>query len=471
MINNRANISVGGILLFLTMSIVFFTACQTENTTLGSDIINQDALLETVFTDTLSIEATIEKRPPIDLLQAQVQGTFLFGKLDDPVFGKSRASIYTQISPGVNNLTFDSLPVLDSIILSIAYPSSSIIYGDNDADQELKVYEIDVLDPVNRQDSYTTATQYDLKGEIGSKTFRFPNDGESTEVLNIRLDNDFGAKLINKSLQPEDSVYFSIARFLEFFNGIALIPSENNSAISFFNLKSASTKLTIYYKAIYQPNPSEEVYKYGGRSKTFDLRDFTVGQTNTLGTSVNFFEHDYAGSPIEPILNNAEPLSDTGYLQGMAGVQMRLKLPTLHNLGNIIVNSAFLEVISPVSEADSIFVPAPSMEIRLDPLDVANNQINNLNYVDYARPAFGVIELDSTTNEEIRKYQMLVPFSIQRLSSEESGNRDIIIRIPENGVNNVTLTSQFLNPFRLIVAGPEHPNYKMRLRLYYTKVD
>ena len=195
----------------------------------------------------------------MDLLQTQSSGFFLFGDLNDPIFGESRAEIYTQISPGINNLQFDSLPALDSIVLTLAFPSSTqFFYGDNDQDQLIEVFEVDIPNPVERQTSYTTDIRYDLKQKLGEATFRFPEDGFSETRLNIRLDNDFGTQLIEKSQRANDTTFSNIANFLDYFNGIALIPGADNSSVSFFDLKSSVSEMVIYYCLLYtSPSPRD----------------------------------------------------------------------------------------------------------------------------------------------------------------------------------------------------------------------
>lgn len=460
--------------LFSMLGLLLLSACQNDEPMIGNDVINQEDLIATIFTDTLTLEASIEERPAIDLTQPQALGTFLFGRLDDPTFGKSVANIYTQITPGINDLKFDSLPSLDSVILTLAFPTTRFVYGDNEPDQELNVYEVEIPSPVNQQESYSTSDSYPLKRRLGGITFRFPDSSDSlapiTE-LRIPLNNDFGTRLIEESQNGNDT-YLNVSTFLDYLNGIALIPGDNNSSIGFFDLKGSVSNLTIYYKALYPENVSsdEPSYIYGNRSRTFDLRDFVVGGGTTVATSVNEFKHDYSGSVVENVLNNGD-VSDLAYLQGMAGIQMRVKIPYLQNLGNIILNSASLEITGLINEEDSLFGISPRIEVRLDPLDVANTDIARLSYLDYVSPTFGATETDSMTNELVNRYSMPVPFSIQRLLTEEAGSRDMIIRVPEDGANYITGGAQFVNPYRAILAGPEHPNYPMKLNLYYTQIE
>lgn len=459
---------------FSFLTLLCLTACQNEEPTIGNDVINQGALINTSFTDTLTLEVSIEERAPLELLQTQSSGFFLFGNLNDPTFGESKAEIYTQLSPGINNLQFDSLPSLDSIVLTLAFPSATqFFYGNNDDEQVMEVFEIDVPNPIERQSAYTTDIGYDLKQKLGEASFRFPEDASSETRLNIRLDNDFGTQLIEKSQRANDTTYNNIANFLDYFNGIALIPGTDNSSIGFFDLKSSISQMVIYYKALYPVTTSidgELEYAYGERSRSFELRDFVIGNVSTVATSVNRFSHDYTGTPVSDALSN-ETASEIAYLQGMEGIQMRVRIPHLQNLGNIIVNGATLEVIGLEEEADSFFRMAPSLELRLDPQDVAENDIFNFTYLDYLRATSGVVETDSITDETIRKYELPVPFSIQRMLTEAPGERDMIIRIPESGRNYITGTSQFVNPYRALVGGPEHPNYPMKLKLYYTEVQ
>lgn len=461
-------------LLFSVLSLLFLTACENDEPTIGNEVINQEGLINTTFTDSLTLTAEVEHRAPLALGQAQVSGVFLFGKTNEPNFGESIANIYTQISPGINNLQFDSLPSLDSVVLTVSFPNTDFVYGDNSTDQEINVFEINIPNPIDRLSEYTSDISYALNQQIGQTHFRFPEEGDSLVTrLNIRLDNDFGTRIIEQSQKANDSTFYNIPNFLDYLNGIALIPGENNSSIGYFDMKSALTRMTIYYKALYPQNLSADdlEYVYGSRTRVFELRNFVIGGTSTIATSVNEFQHDYAGSVVGDLLNSGGESIEDGYLQGMAGTQMRVKIPHLHNLGNIVIHSAVLEVTAIEEEEDSFYPLAPSIEMRLDPIDVPNSDIARLTYLDYASPAFGVSETDSISDQMIRRYELPIPFSIQRLLSEEPNNRDIILRIPEDGTNNITGSTLFLNPYQVKLAGPNHPDFPMKLKLYYTEVQ
>ncbi len=106
----------------------------------------------------------------------------LLGSSFDPVFGKCAASFYAQLRLSVNNVNFGTNPVLDSIVLSLPYAT---IYGDTNAQQTVKVYEI--AEDIYKDSIYYSNRDFLTTGvPIASMTFT-PNIRDSVTVGNDKL--------------------------------------------------------------------------------------------------------------------------------------------------------------------------------------------------------------------------------------------------------------------------------------------
>ncbi|MFM2266113.1 MAG: hypothetical protein RLZ77_1533 [Bacteroidota bacterium] len=156
--------------LFLALCITFFTtSCDSTFNELGSDIVGETSyefgtpVSYKVRAYTKGLGAMDSKNLPVNPL----------GIYDNPVFGKTKAHFATQVQLAVLNPTFNAAlePEIDSVYLTIPYFSTKTstdaagvgtykldsIYGPNETDFDLKVYEsgyyIRDLDPVNATQS------------------------------------------------------------------------------------------------------------------------------------------------------------------------------------------------------------------------------------------------------------------------------------------------------------------------------
>jgi hypothetical protein len=155
---------------FLALCITFFTtSCDSTFNELGSDIVGETSyefgtpVSYKVRAYTKGLGAMDSKNLPVNPL----------GIYDNPVFGKTKAHFATQVQLAVLNPTFNAVlePEIDSVYLTIPYFSTKTstdaagvgtykldsIYGPNETDFDLKVYEsgyyIRDLDPVNATQS------------------------------------------------------------------------------------------------------------------------------------------------------------------------------------------------------------------------------------------------------------------------------------------------------------------------------
>ncbi len=462
----RINLSLWALILLFAVS-----ACN-DSENIGSSILNQDDLLYATFTDTLTVKAKVLRTGPLDLATPQADNTFVLGKVDDPVFGESTASMCMQfaLGTGVNNLSFDSLPELDSIVLSLAI-KPGIVYGDANKDvlQSFKIYEL--LDSLASEDAMDVAIQYQTDYDcnygdlLGESSLSFNRDSimvnDSTNAypstMSMRLEDELGQRFLDASAKTIEIVsgdtivlvssFFNVVTFLDFFKGVVIIPDENNSAIAAFNLGSFNSNLKVYYKAWYSPQPDS--LAYDNRVNTFVVRTLASTGLTSPVVAINSFTHDYTGTVIQPILDSADPYVDEiAYLQAMAGLKVEFEFPTFLNLGDVLINQAEL-ILYDVTEIDEMFPKPPSLSFALRD--------------DTGSPLFNVQSfetIDTTIDKNISKYTVPLTLSLQDylLSPEDKEFSARLYEIP-------------LNPYRSILTGPEHPEYPAKINVYYTEIE
>ncbi|MCK4639308.1 MAG: DUF4270 family protein, partial [Bacteroidales bacterium] len=124
------------ILLSLFVITILILSCNKEFDKIGLDIQPAEDKLNVKYNDTTTLVTYSVREDSIPTGNSSVS---LLGSYKDPIMGKSTASIYTQLRLSIAGYNFGEAPILDSLILSLAYSGS---YGDTTTPQTVKVYEL-----------------------------------------------------------------------------------------------------------------------------------------------------------------------------------------------------------------------------------------------------------------------------------------------------------------------------------------
>lgn len=278
---------------------------------------------------------------------------------NDPYFGTTKATIYTELKPPTFPFNFAAKPAdrtLDSIVLILNYRS---LYGDSTIPQRVEVHEI-----INNflPDS-STCSLYPAKAAVlGSATYTPARLADSVKgfrdtsknQLRIKLSATLGQQFLSQD-SSNTSALFSDSLFRLFFKGFAIIPDNIGNALSYFNLADPNTRLAIYYK-----------YKRANLTDTTVVTNFRL---NVAANSANSIVRNRTGAEINNFSNaNSNPAGDNFvYIQTAPGTFAQLKIPGLTGLSNRIVHRAELimeQVFSP-SALNNIFTPPNFLFLEL----------------------------------------------------------------------------------------------------------
>ncbi|MCK7539474.1 MAG: DUF4270 domain-containing protein [Marinilabiliales bacterium] len=94
-------------------------SCRKEPYEIGIDILPPTDTLSVYQTDTVTVIAYTELQ---DSIRTDEFTFGMVGAIMDPVFGKTTASIYTQVRLSTEGVTFGENPVLDSLVLVALLP-------------------------------------------------------------------------------------------------------------------------------------------------------------------------------------------------------------------------------------------------------------------------------------------------------------------------------------------------------------
>ena len=312
------------ILLTLLIAMMAFSSCK-KLPDIGSSLQPNSSYIKVAFSGKHDIIAETEH---VDSLSTKAASLSLVGDLNDPIFGNSNMSFYTQMGLTSNSVKWGEGATTDSIILQMIY---SGYYGDTLTSLTLKVHE--VAESMSGDSmTYYSNTSFAIGEELANYTFsprprtkgNIDDDSLTTAVIRIPINNSLGDKFIN-----DENNFSSNSNFMKYFNGlyVSCEPASGTGAICYFNLLNTKSYLRIYYHNDYDTT----------------FTDFNVSDKYIR---FNHFEHNYTSAQA-PIAFDDTSSNQYLYVQSAAGVRSRLIFPTLNQWAkdmntNVLVNEAKL---------------------------------------------------------------------------------------------------------------------------------
>lgn len=447
--------------LFCLLTLLY--ACN-EPTGIGRDLLGEGDLI-TALTDTFTIRTyTIAG----DSTYATLLLDNLIGSDDDPVFGRTTAGLYTQVTLPTNNFDFtpdtgSTVYVFDSIVLSLSLTG---YYGDEDVPHNISVYRM--------TEEMETGTVYNADREfminparIGNRIGLLPQVGDSITIAGVRepaqvripLDLSFGLELFNLAGQPELANDTSFRNYLP---GLFIVPDTlSGFSRGFFrvNPRNFTSRLNLYYRAIGTT-----------RTDTTAAR-FPIGAT---AITVSHYTHQYdAGSAVVQSCGG-DTNDSLVYLAGLGGQRMRIEIPHLDDLGTVAINRAVLRfALTGGTAADTVFAP-PGRCYVLATDSVCGNEfifirrsdetyVSVLDQFESSTHYGGLLESFSTSSGKVTGYEINLTRQLQGiLNGQVENNGFVLVPFP-----------YFRNANRAIIGSVNHPEERLRMRLeiLYTEIE
>ena len=300
-------------------------SCKKLPNQVGSSLQPNSNYIKVNFSGKQNIIAESER---IDSLSTKSATLSLVGNLNDPLFGSSDLSFYTQIGLTSNSIKWGEGATTDSIVLQMVY---SGYYGDTLSPLTMKIYEV-TEDMSGESMTYYSNTSFAHGDELANYTFyprpktksNVDDDSLTTAVIRIPINNSLGDKFIN-----DESHLSSNSSFMKYFRGIYVEcePTNETGSICYFNILNTKSYLRMYYHNDYDTT----------------FYDFNVSDKYVR---FNHFEHDYTTAQ-KPINFNDTASSQYLYVQSTAGVRTRLTFPNIAKWAddmntNVLINEAKL---------------------------------------------------------------------------------------------------------------------------------
>jgi hypothetical protein len=197
--------------------------------------------------------------------------------------------------------------------------------------------------------------------------------------------------------------------------------------------------------------------------------DDTVSRTyrynlkgSSTATSNKFlkFTHDYNGSNAQATLGVVNP--ERMYMQGLAGIRMKVEFPTAAALEGIVVNKAELEL---TALSDPLFPVAGQL--------LAFDKTSDTTYIETADVVYaytvsnGAYTLfggkPQVATGGVKKYQLTLTKQFQDFVDATDND-------PKKRTIYLSIAPQVLTAGRTVFFGANDPTYPVKLRLKYTKL-
>ena len=324
--------SLSALLLLLLVA----TACTKKDNGLGKEIIDPNAILNGITTDTFELYtySILE-----DSTETKNASNVLLGSYIDPKFGKVEASVYTELRlPGLNpNFGDASQIVVDSFVLALEYvgyygdlsPQTFEVYPLTDSLQNaasVKYYQFSTLSAAST--NWVAAGQGTITPDpINDATVA---GAKVDPQLRIHLDTNRAWDFINESTN-NPATFATNAAFQDYFKGLKIAVNNPNQssgqgAILYLDVNNnPASKMTIYFRL-------------DGVKKTYDFN------INSNCADFTHIDHEQANTPVAAILADTTLGQKAFYAQANK-VRAMVKIPGLDQLpDNIIIHRADLSL-------------------------------------------------------------------------------------------------------------------------------
>lgn len=428
-------------LFFVSAGLLALASCEKPENNIGLELQPGEDILGYFTSDTTSVQSSTVRE---DSLRTDELTSVMLGNYDDPVFGRTMCSVFTQLKLSSVNADFPSAFQIDSVVLSMVY--SGTHYG-RLTPQAFQVYEM--TGPMHIDSTYYTNSWFAIDestdlvkdGEavhsIRPESFVIV-DGDSLQPqLRIPLDHSFGTKI----LTADPSVLTDNDAFLEYFKGIYVRSISRDGALFNLDLVDSDSKVTIFY-----------------RDQDGDEEDTLAFALNINSDCARFtrFDHDYSGTVLSQVGTVAVDGSSESFVQAGGGVKTHIEFPNLTDyagFGNITINKA--ELIIPVSTADAgKYTPQQLLFLLYKDEDGENQLLPDQNTNAHS--------IGGTYNENDGEYRFNITRYIQRVINGE---------LPATGIYVVS-NSAGVSGNRVILHGPSHSEeagQNMRLLLTFSE--
>ncbi len=486
----RLSISV---IVFLVLAI---GCTKIRSTDLGGGLI---PAIDGVLTKDTLLDVITDNFDDTDSLRIYKADNQVLGSItNDPIFGKTRASMFFEVKPNVFPYYIpgnkDSI-VIDSAVLILSYRG---LFGDSMLPMRINVNEISNNTPIDPAIAYpanypssqpftigqslAAPTVIDLRRVGDSVNNRYEN---AKNQIRIKLNNSVAKRFIKD--YDTTNAYISDSVFRTYFAGFAVTADHNfgTNALLKINLADTNTKFALYYSSS----------STGATQRDTSVAYFRFN-LSTAGNA-NLIVRDRSGSEMAKHLTTTTKPDSLIYLQTSPGTYVRVRVPGLQGLSNRIIHRAELITEQVPDDANLLTIDAqmiPPRYLLLSRWDSVNNNKRNVPN-DYSISSTGPnIETFGgfLTYKSINGYDKVAAYTfdisryVQGIVTRKDTSFTLRLSVPVNDSirytppypGNLSTQTYLITPSnsndaadgRVRLGGGTHSRFRMRLRVIFSRL-
>ncbi|MES2513354.1 MAG: DUF4270 family protein [Bacteroidota bacterium] len=440
---------------FIFLSFIIAFACKKKEespSVIGLDVQPESDLVGITITDSVSVFMHTEKINDIRTYNDQYK---FLGSNQDPIFGRTDASIYTSFSipNNLSNLSFGSNPLLDSAEIVIRYLNESL--GDQTTPLN---YEVRTLNSrLLTETSYSSTSTVPVSSSpVGTLTGNLvPRNGSLCLV--IKLDNNLAQYI----LQTNSNLVNNTA-FLNAYKGFYIttantaLSGPGSGAIRRYDLDDEVSGINIYYHDANSVNSKGQKFQFTFRGNDA-LRFNNIKHNYTSGATQNLFDQ---------ISGNTTAGNANVYLNSFGGTRVRVALPYIQNFTdshNVAISRA--ELIIKVDETKSPYSLNYKYPSSLALISCSADGTEQLVYDQVEASDF--VKYGGTYDSTNRQYVFNIARQMQKIITGEITDYGFYLVNARPNVSFVARRDDRLQ--RVVIGGKSNAMYKPVFKVTYVK--
>lgn len=307
---------------FLILGLTFAFSCkkQDADSVLGLDVQPENDMVGVSITDSVSLFMHTQK---IDYTRSYNDQYKFLGSTQDPIFGTTDASIYTNFSIANNltNVSFGVAPTLDSAEMLIRFVGQFV--GDTNTVLNYKVQLVN--SKISGDSAYHT-------NSVVSTALSNVNYGGKIRVRNgayylvLPLDYNMAQYILETNANLTNNTGFQNAYKGFYISATNPIGNPGSGAIRRFDLDDDYSGVRLYYH-----NGTSTISK--GQSTLFTFK-------GTDAIRFNHIEHNYTSGATQNLFSQLSGDTVKGntnvYLNSFGGTRVRVYLPTIKHFSDSV---------------------------------------------------------------------------------------------------------------------------------------
>lgn len=443
-------------LLFLLFTILFSCKKNNDDSVLGLDVQPENDLVGVTISDTSSVFMHTLR---VDASRSYNDQYKYLGSNQDPIFGRTDASIYTNFSIANNltNVTFGSNPVLDSAEIVISFLGQFL--GDTSTVLTFDVYTL--TEKLTSDSLYrTNSTVSKSSSKVSSVNARIGHRG-SKPCLIFPLDNN----LAQYMLQTTSNLTNNTA-FINAYKGFYITTSNSSlsgpgsGAIYRLNLDDDISGVNLYYHDGNSVSSKGESFKFTFRGIDA-LRFNHIKHNYTSGASSNLYDQIYGAGTSDTLKGNSNV-----YLNSFGGTRVRVYLPYLKNFSDSqIVSISRAELTIKIDEIVSPYTVNYGYPANLALLACGSDGSEELVYDQLESSDF--VKYGGDYNSTGKLYTFNIARQMQKIVSKTISNYGFYL-VNANPSKSVVIRRDNRME-RVVIGGKNNATYKPTFKVTYIK--